>query len=244
MKVSSLLLAAGLASAIPTELAPRTSATDSNPWVGKDYYVNPTYAVKLKETILTFLKKGDLLNAARTRTVQGISTFVWVTTVAGLSNIDDAITQARKVQKKTGKKQIVPLVLYDLPSRDCSAGESAGEFQIDQNGLELYKKKFIDPYAKKVKAASDLTFAIVLEPDSLGNLVTNMGVPLCAAAAPAYVEGIAYAISQLQAKNIALYIDAAHGGWLGWADNLPLGKRLLSLINLIYWQHRSCCRLL
>ena len=225
--VVSALAVASVVSATPTYSPPKTpSATESNPWVGKDYFVNPTYAEKLKETIWTFLKKGDLLNAARTRTVQKTSTFVWVTTVAGLTNIDDAVKQARKVQSWTRKPQIVPLVLYNLPSRDCSAGESAGEFQIDQNGLELYKKKFVDAYAKKVKAAKDLTFAIILEPDSLGNLVTNMGVPLCAEAAPAYVEGIAYAIAKLQAPNIALYIDAAHGGWLGWNDNLPLGKHL------------------
>lgn len=84
----------------------------------------------------------------------------------------------------------------------------------------------MDPYAKAVKAAKDLTFAIVLEPDSLGNVVTNQNVPFCAGASSVYEEGIAYAISKLQGPNIALYIDAAHGGWLGWADNLPLGVSL------------------
>lgn len=222
MKFFSLVVAAGIASAFPTQLVSR-DATDSNPFDGKQYFVSPGYAAKLEQTIQSFISKGDLLNAARTRTVQKISTFVWVTTVAGLSNIDDAVTEARKVQKASGKKQIVQLVLYDLPSRDCSAGESAGEFQIDNNGLELYKTTFVDVFAQKVKAAKDITFAVILEPDSLGNLVTNMNVGLCASAAPAYVAGIAYAIAKLQADNVALYIDAAHGGWLGWADNLPLG---------------------
>lgn len=105
---------------------------------------------------------------------------------------------------------------YPRPSqRDRSASESDGEFQVDQNGLGLYKTKFIEPYAQKVKAAKDLSFAIILEPDSLGNLVTNMGVSLCAEAAPAYEEGIGYAIAKMQAPNIALNIDAAYGGWLG-----------------------------
>ena len=223
MKLSSFLFFGSLASALPTEITAR-DATDSNPFANKQLFVNPGYAQKLEQTVQSFLAAGDTLNAARTRTVQGISTFVWVTTVAGLSNIDDAVTEARKVQKKTGKKQLVQLVLYDLPSRDCSAGHSAGEFQLDNNGLELYKTTFVDVFAQKVKAAKDLTFAVILEPDSLGNLVTNLNVGLCASAAPAYVEGIAYAIANLQADNVALYIDAAHGGWLGWADNLPLGK--------------------
>lgn len=231
MQIPTLVLLQflGLAFALPqpgppAPPVPIKSATDSNPYVGKTQFVNPTYAKKLEQTVSTFLAAGDKLNAARTKTVQKTSTFVWVTTVSGLSLIDDAIKQAREVQRKTKQPQIVNLVLYDLPSRDCSAGESAGEFQVDKNGLELYKKTFIDPYAKKVKAAKDLTFSIVLEPDSLGNLVTNLGIEQCANVAPTYVEGIAYAISQLQDKHIALYIDAAHGGWLGWADNLPLGK--------------------
>ena len=227
MQIPALVLLQflGLTAALPpVPLAGPPSATDQNPYEGKVQYVSPVYARKLDQTVSTFLAAGDKLNAARTKTVQHTSTFVWVTTVAGLSDIDDAIKEARKVQQRTRKPQIVNLVLYDLPSRDCSAGESAGEFQIDNNGLELYKKTFVDPYAKKLREARDLTFAVVLEPDSLGNLVTNLGVELCAKAASAYVEGIAYAITQLQEKNIALYIDAAHGGWLGWTDNLPLGK--------------------
>lgn len=115
------------------------------------------------------------------------------------------------------------LVLYNLPDRDCSSGESGGEFRSVDNGLELYKRTFVDPYAAAVKAASDLTFAIILEPDSLGNVITNQNVPFCANATAVYEEGIAYAISKLQAKNVHLYIDAAHGGWLGWDDNLPKG---------------------
>jgi cellulose 1,4-beta-cellobiosidase len=72
-----------------------------------------------------------------------------------------------------------------------------------------------------LKSAKDLTFAVVLEPDSLGNAITNQNVPFCAGASPIYEEGIAYAIATLQAENVHLYIDAAHGGWLGWDDGLP-----------------------
>jgi cellulose 1,4-beta-cellobiosidase len=115
---------------------------------------------------------------------------------------------------------IVGLVLYNLPDRDCSAGESAGELSSEKNGLEIYKKEFVDKYAKLVSEAKDLEFAIVLEPDSLGNAITNQGIPFCSTATPLYEQGIAYAIAKLQFPNVHLYIDAAHGGWLGWADNL------------------------
>jgi cellulose 1,4-beta-cellobiosidase len=218
-----LLLAAG------TLARPLTNSTNTNPFVGKNYFANSYYASELDLTIRNFLKRNDTLNAARVRTVQKTGTFVWVTTVAGLPQIDSTIAEARAEQARTSVPQIVQLVLYDLPDRDCSGGESGGEFSSAKNGLELYKSRFVDGYARRVKAASDLTFAIILEPDSLGNVITNQGTPFCANASGVYEEGIAYAISQLQAPNIALYIDAAHGGWLGWDDNLPLGMYFLSL---------------
>lgn len=209
---------AGAASAAPKP--PPASNVTVNPWIGKERYVVQSYGKKLDQTIAAFEAKNDTLNAARTRTVaQKVSTFTWVTTRAGLTGISTAIKEAR-VQKKGRKEVIVGLVLYNLPDRDCSAGESAGELSSANNGLEIYKKEFVDEYAKLVSAAKDLDFAIVIEPDSLGNAITNQGIPFCANATPVYEEGIAYAISKLQFPNVHLYIDAAHGGWLGWADNL------------------------
>ncbi|KAF3034060.1 1,4-beta-D-glucan cellobiohydrolase cel6b [Didymella heteroderae] len=200
--------------------APKPPVAEPNPWEGKDRHVVESYGKKLDQTIAAFEAKNDTLNAARTRTVQQkISTFTWVTSRAHLSNITTTIAEARQ-QKKKGKEMIVGLVLYNLPDRDCSAGESAGELSLDNDGFRIYKSQFVDKYAKLVKEAKDLTFAIVLEPDSLGNAVTNQGVEACAKATPFYEQGIAYAISKLQAPNLHLYIDAAHGGWLGWADNL------------------------
>jgi cellulose 1,4-beta-cellobiosidase len=227
MRASSLLVAVatgGLVSAAPSPKPP--AATGSvNPFQGKTQFVNPSWGAKLDKTLKSFLFKGDVANTLKTLKVQQTSTFVWVSKIADLPNIDAAIAAARKAQKWTGKKQIVGLVLYDLPDRDCSAGESAGELKSDENGLERYKTEFIKPYAQKVAAAKDLEFAIVLEPDSLGNLVTNMGIELCAKAAPTYRAGIAHAIASLQYDNVHLYIDAAHGGWLGWDGNLPLAAK-------------------
>jgi cellulose 1,4-beta-cellobiosidase len=121
-------------------------------------------------------------------------------------------------------------VVYNLPDRDCSAGESAGELESAEGGLERYKAEYIDPYAEKLAAATDVSFAIVLEPDSLANLVTNLGIEFCAQAAPVYREGIAYAINALQYDHVNLYVDVAHGGWLGWDDNLPLTAAEVSTV--------------
>ncbi|KAJ4302498.1 1,4-beta-D-glucan cellobiohydrolase cel6b [Collariella sp. IMI 366227] len=212
MRTSSLLAAlaaGGLVSATPSPKNVESRTADVNPFQGKTQFVNPKWADKLDQTLRSFLWKGDVINAGKVLKIQHtMSTFVWVSKRADLSNIDQAIATARRTQRLTGKKQIVGLVLYNLPDRDCSAGESAGELHSDENGLQLYKDEFIKPYAEKVAAAKDLTFAIVLEPDSLGNAVTNMGIELCA-----------------KYDHVNLYIDAAHGGWLGWDGNLPLAAK-------------------
>ena len=227
MRPSSLfvaLTATGAVSAAPKRFR-SWNETTPNPFEGKKLFANPLWAEKLEQTYTTFKAAGDDNNAAKVRTIQKTGTFVWVSDRAGLTNIDVAIEAARAEQAKSGVEQIVGLVLYNLPDRDCSAGDSAGELSSDEGGLELYKNEFIKPYAQKVSAAKDLTFAIVLEPDSLANSITNKGMEFCAKATPVYEEGIAYAIANLQFPNVHLYIDAAHGGWLGWDGNLPLGKR-------------------
>ncbi|TVY56818.1 1,4-beta-D-glucan cellobiohydrolase CEL6B, partial [Lachnellula cervina] len=229
------LSAASSISALPSTSLPLRAedARDVNPFLGKSYFANSYYAGELNQTVNAFLAKNDSLNAARTRTVQKTGTFVWITSVAGLSNIQTTIDAARTEQQRTRNQQIVELVLYDLPDRDCSGGQSGGEFSSANDGLNLYKKTFVDPYAAALKAARDLTFAVILEPDSLGNVITNQDIPFCANATSTYEQGIAYAIAKLQAPNIALYIDAAHGGWLGWDGNLaPAAAEFAKVVQL------------
>lgn len=52
------------------------------------------------------------------------------------------------------------------------------------------------------------------------NLVTNKDLQTCKDSAAGYRDGVAYALKSLNLPNIIMYIDAGHGGWLGWNDNL------------------------
>ncbi|KAJ1451350.1 1, 4-beta cellobiohydrolase [Pelagophyceae sp. CCMP2097] len=65
---------------------------------------------------------------------------------------------------------------------------------------------------------------IALEPDSLPNFVTNSADARCgnAATTAAYREGIKYAVTAIAAvtDHASMYLDAAHGGWLGWDSNV------------------------
>lgn len=104
-------------------------------------------------------------------------------------------------------------MIYDLPGRDCAAKASNGE--LAAGDVSSYKTKYIDPIVQIIKAHPNTAFALIIEPDSLPNLVTNANLATCQASASGYREGVAYALKSLNLPNVVMYIDAGHGGWLG-----------------------------
>lgn len=64
----------------------------------------------------------------------------------------------------------------------------------------------------------------------MGNLVTNLDVPKCAAAQDAYMECFKYALTELNLPNVAMYLDAGHAGWLGWPANLQPAADLFAKV--------------
>jgi len=110
-------------------------------------------------------------------------------------------------------------VIYDLPDRDCAAAASNGEYTIADGGVADYFA-YVDSITTILKAHSGTSIALVVEPDSLANLVTNLSVEKCANAQSAYLQCVTYAIQQFNLPNVAMYIDAGHAGWLGWSANI------------------------
>lgn len=110
--------------------------------------------------------------------------------------------------KSAGSKTILPIVVYGLPGRDCSAASSAGGSSGPDNyyGLIDSIKRDLDP---------DVRTVFVLEPDALGNLITYGQTPSCKAAGDTYKKGIAYALKTLNGNNTAIYVDAGNSAWLG-----------------------------
>ncbi len=75
---------------------------------------------------------------------------------------------------------------------------------------------------------------MVIEPDSLPNLITNLGFPRVEEAhrTGTYVEGVQYAVGTLRSlSNTYAYIDVAHAGWLGWSNNLKPFAELLKQVG-------------
>ncbi|MGC4068113.1 MAG: glycoside hydrolase family 6 protein [Polyangiaceae bacterium] len=185
-----------------------------NPFEGVSLYVNPDYAAKVEATA-----KAHPAEAAAIRKVATYPTAVWLDSIASVANVSKTLADAAKQEAASGKPVLSVFVVYDLPNRDCSAKASAGELSVEKDGESRYKAEFIDKIAEAFAAHPNQRIVAILEPDSLPNLATNLNQPKCAASDQVYRKSIAYAISKLNAKNVSLYLDAAHAGWLGWEGN-------------------------
>lgn len=194
-------------------------AAQGNPFQGTDYYTNPDFADEVESTALENPALADKI-----RKVKDISAAYWIDTISRIGNITKVLEGAKAQQAKTGKKTLTVFIVYDLPNRDCAAAASNGELTCADTacteGLNSYKTKYVDPIVAIFKKYQDQPIVAIVEPDSLGNMATNMNIQKCQTAENAYYTGIAYSISELsKLPHVSIYLDAAHGGWLGWDDN-------------------------
>jgi cellulose 1,4-beta-cellobiosidase len=203
-------------------------ATTKNPFKDVAFFLNPDYAANVEATA-----KRHPDEAATIRKVAKYPTAVWLDSIASVhEHLKGWLDEAKKQQDALGKPTLTVVVVYDLPNRDCSAASSAGELKVNLNGEQRYKTEFIDPITAEFKAHPDQPIVVVLEPDSLGNLATNMAIPACQEARPAYKNGIIYALRSFILPNVSVYLDAAHSGWLGWDDNrAKIAKIFKQVVN-------------
>jgi cellulose 1,4-beta-cellobiosidase len=186
-----------------------------NPFADAVMYVSDDYAAEVDSSIALI---SDAATKAKLEKLKTYSTAVWLDRIAKVQDIDKHLASAKAQEATAGKPVVTVFVVYDLPNRDCAAKASAGELAGDI-GAARYKTEFIDVIAQKFAAHSTQRIVAILEPDSLPNLATNLSVPTCADSVDLYKSSVAYAIRKLQLSNVALYIDTAHSGWLGWDDN-------------------------
>ncbi|KAJ1461099.1 1, 4-beta cellobiohydrolase [Pelagophyceae sp. CCMP2097] len=180
----------------PPRTTLQTTATSlTNLFAAHPYYVNPTYAASLDSSISS--APGE--TRAALEEMKFVASAYWIDVKAKIS-----------LEDTSGLRGIL---------LDAVAGSTC------KDGLEEYRTQYIDPFAA-VLAEFDgvVPVALVIEPDSLPNFVTNSADLRCGnpATTAAYTEGIKYAVTAIAAAtdHVAMYLDAAHGGWLGWDDNL------------------------
>lgn len=214
----------------PTAPPSNPSTSTGNPFEGTEYYINPHYTLEVDSSIA--------LNpslAAKMNKVKGYASAFWVDRMAVIDNVTTILTQARMQATASGKKVMAAIVVYDLPDRDCAAAASNGEIPCADAtcaaGINTYKTQYIDPLVNVLKQFPDLEIVAIVEPDSLPNLATNLAVPKCTRANTAYITCVAYAVQQLSTmSNVHIYVDGAHGGWLGWDQGRTASVAIFSQV--------------
>jgi cellulose 1,4-beta-cellobiosidase len=197
-----------------------------NPYIGATVYKNPDYAAKVQTSIV---QTTDTTLKTKMQIVAQTPTFVWLDRMAAIpssatstglqAHLDNALAQ-----QQAGTPIVAQFVVYDMPGRDCAALASNGEIPLTADGLNTYKAQYIDVIASIMSQAKyqGVRIVLVVEPDSLPNLVTNLNLTACANANSSgiYIQATQYALNKLHAiPNVYTYLDIGHSGWLGWPSN-------------------------
>ncbi|KAG2415557.1 exoglucanase 2 precursor [Aspergillus terreus] len=209
----------------PSTTPAPTAAPGGNPFEGYQQYVNPYYKSEVLSLAVPSMT-GDL--AAQASAAADVPSFFWLDTADKVPQMGTFLKNIKEANDGGANPPNAGIfVVYDLPDRDCAALASNGEYSIADGGVEKYKA-YIDSIKKQLETYSDVQNILIIEPDSLANLVTNMNVEKCANAHDAYLECTNYAITQLNLPNVAMYLDAGHAGWLGWPANIGPAAELFA----------------
>jgi cellulose 1,4-beta-cellobiosidase len=223
----------------------------SNPFLNQKFYINPTFQQNIQTTISN---TTDTLTLENLRIAQNTASAFWLDTMSKVQLDGVGTNTLAGILKDANSKpvkELVVVIIYDLPNRDCAARASNGEICCAKNpdgscnyqstdcttGISQYQHGYIDPIVKLFKQYPKLPIVAIIEPDSLPNLVTNLGNPNCASAATqaSYKTGITYAVNQIaeNAPHVQMYLDCSHGGWLGWLNNAQGFQTLVNSLGIV-----------
>lgn len=203
-----------MVAALPVEPATVSPSPNVNPFVAGAFYADPGYGEKVQASA-----DRSAYLAGKLARLKQQPTALWLDRISAITQLPEWLVNARTQGRALGKPTVPVVVVYNLPNRDCSAKASNGELAIEHDGERRYREEYIDVIASHLAAEPEQRVAIVLEPDSLPNLISNLGVEKCAVSEQVYKHSVAYAISRLSLPNVYIYLDVAHAGWLGWDAN-------------------------
>lgn len=196
-----------------------------NPFVDARWYVDPIWS-------------GKAMAETGGSRIASYNTAVWMDRIGAIAPADGSFGLRDHLDAALAQNaNVIQVVVYDLPNRDCHALASNGELKQTAEGSARYRTEYVDVIAgifSDPKYAS-LRIIAIIEPDSLPNLVTNLSTPACQEATDpthGYVANTRYTLSKLYPiTNVYSYVDIGHSGWLGWTDNF--GKAVTLIGNAI-----------
>jgi len=204
----------------PKSNASNSNATKQNEnFFDNEIYANPRFIEEVESSIPKLSE--DLQRKAKL--VKDVPTAVWLAWEGAPGEVAQHLEAA-------GSKTVV-FILYMIPTRDCNSLASAG----GASSLETYKG-YVDDISNTISQYPNTKVVMVVEPDTLGNLVTGSS-EACKTVHTLHKNALSYAVDIFgNMENVSVYLDAAHGKWLSGVadkaakvikevlDNAPNGK--------------------
>ncbi|KAI0377632.1 glycoside hydrolase family 6 protein [Hypomontagnella monticulosa] len=171
----------------------------TNVWKDHTLYPDPNYREKVMKAAEA-IKDVELREKASK--IADIGTFMWMKTSKDVQNL-------AKVASAVPCDHIVGLVLDNLPYK--GPGQN-GEFKNET--LSQYQTSYIDPIANAVKASTNTSFAIIVEPRAFPKYFNETGAS--DSLARSYRENVPYALKALNLPNVITYLDVGNSNSLDW----------------------------
>ena len=203
---------------------------EGNPFANVEFYINPYYVEEVDNAISQMSDSSLIAKAEKMKTY---SNAIWLDNIKNMQSwLEPNLKGALSQQNSGGTPVLTVFVVYDLPGRDCHALASNGELLANDSDMERYKSEYIDVIEGHLKTYKSQPVVLVIEPDSLANMVTNIeSTPACADSQTYYYDGHAYLLKKLGVfPNVALYLDIGHAFWLGWDDNREKAAKVYSKV--------------
>jgi cellulose 1,4-beta-cellobiosidase len=204
-----------------SSVSSNNSSRMDNPFVDARWYVDPIWSAKAQAET----------NGSK---IASYNTAVWMDRIGAIAPPDGSFGLRDHLDAALAQNaNVIQIVVYDLPNRDCHALASNGELKQGAEGTARYRTEYVDAIASIFSDAKyrSLRIIAIIEPDSLPNLVTNLSDPDCQLATDAthgYAANTRYTLSKLYSiPNVYSYVDIGHSGWLGWTDNFGKAVTLI-----------------
>jgi endoglucanase len=208
LAVAAALVTAGAAAGSLPAAASAAASTAVSPvqrslGPGTRFFVPPP-SDGAPQQVLQLLKSGDRKDATLITEMEATPRAVWFTS----GTPAQVQQQVRQTMTGAAIQRAVPvLVAYDIPGRDCAQYSAGGA--LNQAAYQAW----ISGFAQGIGMGKAV---VILEPDALGNLPSNCGLP-----SSTYpftdaerIAELQYAVGALERDpGASVYLDGTHSAW-------------------------------
>jgi len=196
----------------------------SNPFKANEYFINPYYFDQVEKAVDRMTDESLIKKAEK---MKYYSNAIWLDSIENMNKWLERNIKTALLQQQGCKYVLSVFVLYDLPGRNCHSLASNGELLPNDNDMVRYKTEYIDAIEQVLMKYKNQPIVLIIEPNSLADLIAFGDIPACVDAKKYYLEGHAYLIQRLgYFSNVYLYLDIGSSYLMGWEDRRYVAVKL------------------